>query len=164
MNPRDSLDRARITSPCSKDWSKLDSVPGDDARRFCGDCGKAVADLSKLSRREGLQLLDKREHGRVCVLMRLDLAGRVITRPPSAWWRRIAAALAAALPFAGLSGCTEAKTEGGHSPTVTTQPGGSADAPDAALQGDGDAQQDIETELTPELREQLMQLGGMGYF
>jgi len=39
----------RITDPCSRRWTDF---PGDERRRFCGDCGKFVHDIAAYSKEE----------------------------------------------------------------------------------------------------------------
>jgi hypothetical protein len=48
------LDAVRVASPCEADWN---AMPGDQQRRFCGDCGKHVYNLSAMTRPEAEQFL-----------------------------------------------------------------------------------------------------------
>jgi hypothetical protein len=56
-------DDLRVAAPCKADWSKMS---GDERVRFCGECGKNVYNLSRMTREEGEQLVREKE-GRLCV-------------------------------------------------------------------------------------------------
>lgn len=53
-----------IADPCSESW---EAMPGTEARRFCGQCGKHVFSLSELSRSEAERLIDSARAGELCV-------------------------------------------------------------------------------------------------
>jgi hypothetical protein len=53
-----------IADPCSESW---EAMPGTDARRFCGRCGKHVHSLSELSRPEAERLIASARAGELCV-------------------------------------------------------------------------------------------------
>lgn len=156
MSPRDPLDRARVSHPCTKEWEALLQVAGDDARRYCGDCAKHVTDVSKLTRRQAMALLKRRRKERLCLLLQIDAGGRVLTRTGPAWWRRVAAAMAALLPFTALTGCSDEV----H-PTASSE--SQADDAKPVEKHDDAAPASDDHELTPEVLGLLRQLGGYGY-
>lgn len=72
------LESVRIASPCSVPWS---SMVGDDRRRHCGQCDRAVYDLSSLSRDEAEALVGARAATgeRLCVSFFVRQDGTVLT-------------------------------------------------------------------------------------
>ena len=97
-----SLDVIQIKQPCSADW---DAMPGDAARRYCGDCRLHVHDLSAMRRRDAERLIAEAGRQRVCALVRRDDDGRVLTREGVRRQRRRAARarLATVLGLAALT-------------------------------------------------------------
>ena len=71
-----SLDVIQIKQPCDADW---DAMHGDAGRRYCGECELDVHDLSAMRRRDAERLVTGAAKGRVCVMMRRDDDGRVLT-------------------------------------------------------------------------------------
>ena len=71
-----SLDVIQINRPCDANW---DAMPGDAARRYCGDCELHVHDLSAMRRRDAERLVAGAAEGRVCAVLRRDADGRVLT-------------------------------------------------------------------------------------
>lgn len=72
------LESVRIASPCSVPWS---SMEGDDRRRHCRQCDRAVYDLSSLSRDEAEALVGARAATgeRLCVSFFVRQDGTVLT-------------------------------------------------------------------------------------
>ena len=105
------LDAITIASPCTVPW---DSMSGDERRRFCGQCRLHVHDISQLTRREAVELLERTE-GNVCLRVWRRPDGRVVTRDCGRvrralerrilWLRTTAATVLGAL---GLAGCRSA--------------------------------------------------------
>src|SRR5262245_3088417 len=56
-------DNLRVATPCKADWNDMS---GDEQVRFCGECGKHVYNLSRMTREEGEALVRQKE-GRLCV-------------------------------------------------------------------------------------------------
>lgn len=170
--PRDPLQRARIGAPCPKRWEELDAVPGDPSRRFCGECALHVVDLSALSPRRVRALVRRSRGARVCALLVRDASGRVVTRAPRSWWRRVAATIAAIVPLAILAGCGgsadpdrdssgpagEGAATGEAAVTGEASATGAASL-DAAADDTATPPQSPSDELSPELLQQLSQLG-----
>lgn len=63
-----------IVKPCSlaADWS---SLPGDERKRFCGQCDRHVYDLSAMSEEEARALVTTQH---VCVRYVVDASGRIL--------------------------------------------------------------------------------------
>ncbi|HEY0008107.1 MAG TPA: hypothetical protein VGB55_05245, partial [Tepidisphaeraceae bacterium] len=100
MNRTITLDQVEIPKPCHADWQ---AMTGDDRRRFCGECGKHVHDLSALSRREAEQLINARA-GKLCVQFSRTASGQIITQehpPRRRAWAGLSAALACVLALVG---------------------------------------------------------------
>ncbi len=76
------LDAITIQSPCTVPW---ESMKGNERKRFCGQCRLHVHDISQLTRREAVALLE--ETGGECCL-------RLWRRPDGTVSRRTAAACA----------------------------------------------------------------------
>ena len=57
------IDSIRVTDPCTENW---DEMSGNDRVRFCSHCSKNVNDISKLTRKQVIQLVRESE-GRLCV-------------------------------------------------------------------------------------------------
>jgi hypothetical protein len=69
------LERTRIASPCSADWTKM---VGDDRVRHCLDCQKNVYDLSAMTAADAEALL--REHeGDLCIRLARRADGTIVT-------------------------------------------------------------------------------------
>ena len=80
-----NLDDLRVASPCKADWDAMrplkDSELGPDhgARaRFCGSCEKNVYDLSSMTRKDALALIERHE-GTCCVRFYKRADGTVLT-------------------------------------------------------------------------------------
>ena len=67
-------DDLRITEPCHADWN---AMKRGEKSRFCGDCKKAVHDLSKLTRGEAKALLATPPTEGLCVRYLHDDLGHV---------------------------------------------------------------------------------------
>lgn len=72
----DSLDVIDVASPCPADW---DAMTGDDRVRHCGQCNLNVYNLSDMTEREAMSLVNKSE-GRMCVRFFRREDGTMITR------------------------------------------------------------------------------------
>jgi hypothetical protein len=76
------LDHVQIASPCRAEW---DEMVGGDRVRFCGQCAKAVHNLSALSREEAEALLREAQAveaartGSMCVRLYRRTDGTVLT-------------------------------------------------------------------------------------
>lgn len=66
-----------IPEPCTADWDAMRVL--DTTRRHCGQCDKAVHDLSAMSDADARALLAS---DRVCVRYRTATDGRIVHRPP----------------------------------------------------------------------------------
>ena len=108
--PKNVLDEQAIViqSPCTVPW---ESMQGDRAKRFCGQCRLHVHDVSEMTKREVRELLTS-TGGECCLRVWRRPDGRVITKDCSrvlrAIRRRVAAVRAAAaglLALMGLGGC-----------------------------------------------------------
>lgn len=107
------LERVSVDRPCSKRWSEL---AGDDRRRFCGDCGLHVTNLSALGRGEAEAFL-ARGSGRVCVTYLPAAGGGAASREELERVRRTGALLGGVRRAAGwllglaflLPGCRPAQ-------------------------------------------------------
>ena len=100
MNRTITLDQIQIPTPCHANW---DTMTGDDRRRFCGECGKHVFDLSAISRSEAEQLINAHA-GKLCVQFARGADGRIVTQEnPPRWWSRagLSTALACLLALVG---------------------------------------------------------------
>lgn len=62
-NPKDTLDRISVTTPCNEDW---DDMVGNDQVRFCTHCSKNVQNLSAMTRADALRLVISSK-GKLCV-------------------------------------------------------------------------------------------------
>lgn len=100
-----------IKQPCPMDWN---SMPGDDKRRFCDQCGCHVHNLSALTATEQIQFAEK-NGGKECISYVRYEDDTIASR---SWGDRIAAlfkplrwALASILPF-GLISCETRRTLG----------------------------------------------------
>lgn len=118
--PTADLDAIVISSPCTVPW---ESMTGDEARRFCGQCRLHVHDTSQMSRRRVRALLTN-TNGECCLRVWRRPDGRVITkdcrRVVRALARRLAfvrTAAAALFAFVGLGGCG---TQESHETDATT--------------------------------------------
>ena len=116
---RDLLQRIKISSPCSADWS---AMRGDDQARHCEECQLKVIHLSAYRREEAEDLLASQPADqRLCVRMKLRSDGSVITAPDRKatvdaswpWLRRAASWFLLALGASGLSACGLREEENG---------------------------------------------------
>lgn len=73
-----NLDFLTIVSPCTQKW---DTMPGDDRKRFCGQCQLYVHNLTEYSKSEIEELVGEQdlESTRLCALIKLDKKGRMVT-------------------------------------------------------------------------------------
>jgi len=137
-----SLDSILIASPCNVPW---DAMTGDDRRRYCGRCRLHVYDLSRMTRKEAVSLLDRTD-GQVCKRVWRRADGTVISRDGrsvldaiSRRVRLLAGAFAGLLALVGLGGCggkrpANAESGGasnGAPPVVTASPSAGADPAEA---------------------------------
>ncbi len=104
-----------VPKPCHADWS---AMSGDERKRFCGECGKHVYNLSAMTEREAQNFADETQ-GRECVAyVRTDdglmqspnFIERLILRI-AGWKPAFATALVAILP-AALASCVSRPTVG----------------------------------------------------
>lgn len=115
------LESIRIASPCTVPWSAME---GDDRQRHCGQCDRAVYDLSSLSRDDAEALVGARSASgeRLCVTFFVRQDGTVLTadcpvglaavRRRLAW---IAAGVGALLALvAGVVGLRRAADDGSY--------------------------------------------------
>lgn len=71
------LESVHIESPCSADW---EAMPGDERRRFCGQCKLHVHNVAAMARDAAEALIARREEGeRVCVRMEYADDGSCVT-------------------------------------------------------------------------------------
>ena len=110
----DSLNVIDVAAPCSADW---DAMTGDDRVRHCQQCQMNVYNLSEMSEREALQLVNERE-GRLCIQFYRRADGTMLTKDCPVGLKAIrkavrqriarvwasAAALAGAMVFGGIFG------------------------------------------------------------
>ena len=107
-HPTADLEAITIQSPCTVPW---DSMSGSERRRFCGQCRLHVHDISQLSEREALRLLEKTA-GECCLRIWRRPDGTVVTKDCGRvrlaiqrrllWLRAVAATV---LSVFGLGGC-----------------------------------------------------------
>jgi len=71
-----SLDQITIATPCEADW---DAMIGNDQVRFCEHCSQYVNNLSTMTRREAMRLVE-RSQGRLCVRFVQRTNGEVLNR------------------------------------------------------------------------------------
>ena len=124
------LDGIRVASPCTASW---EAMAGDARVRRCGECRMNVYNLSAMSRREGEDLLRRRE-GRLCVRFFRRADGTILTEDCpvglAAVRRRLArlggalAAMFVALLAAGCGSASDGGTGSGAPPgTIPRSPG-----------------------------------------
>ena len=117
-----------VPKPCHAEWSSMD---GDERKRFCGECGKHVYNLSAMTQGEAQKFADETQ-GRECVAyVRTDdglmqspnFFERIILRIVG-WRPGLATVLLAILP-AALASCVSRTTAGVPMPqgkgAVTTE-------------------------------------------
>ncbi|HEY8562317.1 MAG TPA: ankyrin repeat domain-containing protein [Pyrinomonadaceae bacterium] len=63
MSKRSLIESIEVKKACSEDW---DAMTGSDRVRFCGHCSSEVNNLSALTRKQAMRLVQKSE-GRLCV-------------------------------------------------------------------------------------------------
>ena len=122
------LDAITIQSPCTIPW---DSMKGNERKRFCGQCRLHVHDISQLTPREAVDLLEK-TGGDCCLRVWRRPDGRVVTkdcgRVRLAIERRlllIRAAAAAVFAAVGLAGCRSQRLVGSPGTSDAAAPAGS---------------------------------------
>lgn len=71
----ETLETIQIRRPCPEAWVRM---KGNDRVRFCGKCRKKVYNLSGMSRREAIRLIEESE-GPVCVRFYRRSDGTVLT-------------------------------------------------------------------------------------
>lgn len=73
-----SLDLLTITTPCTQNWA---AMPGDDRKRFCGQCQLYVHNLSEYSQKEIQELVGDVDltKTRMCALIKRDGRGKLVT-------------------------------------------------------------------------------------
>ncbi len=131
MKDTEFTNRLQIATPCTRTW---ESLQGDGAKRWCGDCRLHVYDFSQMRSREVRALMASTEE-RVCGRLMRRADGTVITAdcgPIRERLRRraqrIRAAAAALLGLAGtftLSACSA----GGGATSNPPDPMGAVAAP-----------------------------------
>ena len=97
-----SLNQIRVASPCDASW---DSMTGDHRSRRCDRCHLDVYNISGLSSREAVRLIQNRT-GRLCIRLRRRADGTVITRdcPKGLTAYRLRVAKLAGSAFAAVIG------------------------------------------------------------
>ena len=94
-----------LSFQCPKLWENL--AGSSETARFCDTCGHHVHNFSLLSKSERLALIEKSREERVCVAYSKNLAGDLLTTPPTDQKKRTAARLAAVAAGAlALSSCS----------------------------------------------------------
>ncbi len=79
MSAKKFVDNLTINSPCTADW---DSMIGNDQVRFCEHCALSVNNLSEMTQKEALRLVEE-SNGRICIRYIRTPDGRVRTKPTS---------------------------------------------------------------------------------
>jgi hypothetical protein len=100
----DRLSNLKIASPCPMSWEQM---KGDDRARFCEHCSLHVYNISELTKRQALALIEKTEE-RVCARLYRRTDGSVLTRDCPVGLRAIrrrVARIAGATATAVLSFC-----------------------------------------------------------
>lgn len=72
--------RLKIVDPCAAAW---DAMPGDDRRRHCERCDRAVVNVSAMRADEARELLAAHVGQRLCVRYAVDRRGDVVFRAPA---------------------------------------------------------------------------------
>jgi hypothetical protein len=100
----DPLSNLKIASPCPIRWEEM---KGDDRARFCDHCDLHVYNISELTRRQAVALIEKTE-GRLCGRIYRRADGSILTRDCPVGLRAIRkrfARIAGATATAVLSFC-----------------------------------------------------------
>jgi hypothetical protein len=86
----DIINNLRIASPCPMLWDDMQRTH-EEAIRFCGDCHKNVYDVSKMSAKETILLLQKAEisNASTCMQLYRRADGKVLTDDCPVGMRRI---------------------------------------------------------------------------
>jgi hypothetical protein len=71
-----SLDRARVASPCPANW---ENMTGDDRVRFCQECQLQVYNISEMTRGQAEALIAQAE-GRICARLYRRADGTILTK------------------------------------------------------------------------------------
>ncbi len=98
--PAIALDQFHIQTPCSEAW---DAMHGEGPGRHCDKCSKQVHDLTTMDEAQAQALLANAAQKPVCVRMRQDGAGRIMTRD---YWK-----VAAGVAMAAGVGAGEARAQ-----------------------------------------------------
>lgn len=77
MSSSNMLQGIAIESPCTASWEEMS---GTDQVRVCTHCDLSVHDLSQMTAAKAFKLV-RTSKGRLCVRMRRNPAGEVVTRP-----------------------------------------------------------------------------------
>ncbi len=104
LKANDPLSRLKIASPCPVGWEQM---KGDDRARFCDHCDLHVYNISELTTRQAVALIEKTE-GRLCARLYRRTDGSVLTRDCPVGVRAIrkrVARIAGATATAVLSFC-----------------------------------------------------------
>lgn len=130
-NLNSPLDTVQTASPCPADWDKMS---GDEQRRFCGECGLHVYNISAMTRPEAEALIIG-STGRLCIGIYRRADGTIITRDCPVGmravrqrvWRTVrktvATGVTVAAGFFGLSSIQTSKameSDGGGKPAGDT--------------------------------------------
>lgn len=101
------VNNIKIATPCKMDWNKM---TGDERKRYCQECKLHVYNVSELSPKETVDLLQNANGGRVCLQLYRRKDGTVMTRdcPVAVWklkkaYRRAAAAAAGLAAWLGIA-------------------------------------------------------------
>src|SRR5437867_3186729 len=62
------IDKIEVKSPCHEEWSDM---LGNDKVRFCSHCAKDVNNISEMTRKQAMRVVQK-FNGRLCVRYHID--------------------------------------------------------------------------------------------
>jgi len=123
----DLLDNIHVAAPCRASW---DAMEGDERQRFCQQCRKNVYNLSDMTRKQAIALVQEKEGHNLCVRFYRRPDGTVLTDNCPVGlrgirntivrrWAAVSALAAVLLPLTRLSFA-------GASPQSTTKKGNQA--------------------------------------
>lgn len=119
------VNNIKIATPCKMDWAKM---TGDERKRYCQECKLHVYNVSELSPKETVNLLQSSNGGRVCLQIYRRKDGTVMTRdcPVAVWklkkaYRRAAAAAAGLAAWLGIAGPALAQAANSPAPEAPGQ-------------------------------------------
>lgn len=110
------LDTLTITTPCTQNW---ETMPGDERKRYCGECKLFVHDFSEYSEKEIVELIGDKDlqATRLCARIYRDGRGKLVTNNCPVFLRkyrkRILALKTAIILFLIAKGiCSQALAQG----------------------------------------------------